>query len=514
MEYNTLNEEYGELELLASDKSVLSELSGDFSLPDYQPEIKRLLRVTASMLPPSKYFGAGEAEFAGNIDYYVLYMGSDNEVYCAPLTGEYSVSVPIEKDDNIDLGNDLITEVKIVPDMIGGRVTSPRHITIKCRLKAHARIYGKKKVMSGVTRCDGSIEKLKDTVQNSSLLLGVGETIHISDEIIPDLRDGEFRVICADGKVLVNEVSAGKDEVICRGELHLKLLTSRENGSLPSSFVRRMPFSGIVSNPGITPDASVYAKGTLSELTLTVDEGRIYVEAGVMLETVGQQNQAVAYISDIYSTTNESNCSYDKVKVPRGISGFNRNFTFSESISLSETSIQEGASVADACGYASVDEYKFEGNKCKMIGKCRFNLQLFDGRDYSNAEIEMPFKYECEMPETASAENTECEAEASMISCRGRIDGDRVGLDAEIALCGRMWENKPCTVLESYSLGEELSGDEGRILVCYPNKNDTLWSVAKRYNTPISQIAQNNKLSQNARPDNSESLSGTQYLVI
>ena len=35
-----------ELELLLSDRSVISELSSDFSLSDYQPEIKRLLRVT------------------------------------------------------------------------------------------------------------------------------------------------------------------------------------------------------------------------------------------------------------------------------------------------------------------------------------------------------------------------------------------------------------------------------------------------------------------------------------
>ena len=72
--YNSFEEEFEQVELPMSERDVVTELSTDFSLPDYQPEIKRLLRVTASMLPPSKYFGAGEAELAGNIDYYVLYM--------------------------------------------------------------------------------------------------------------------------------------------------------------------------------------------------------------------------------------------------------------------------------------------------------------------------------------------------------------------------------------------------------------------------------------------------------
>ena len=54
------------------DRAVTSEISGDFTLPDYQPEIKRLLRISASVLPPSKYISERGAEFAGNIDYYVL----------------------------------------------------------------------------------------------------------------------------------------------------------------------------------------------------------------------------------------------------------------------------------------------------------------------------------------------------------------------------------------------------------------------------------------------------------
>ena len=509
---NDFFEEYEELELVAADKNTVSELSSDFSLPDYQPEIKRLLRVNASMLPPSKYFGAGEAEFTGNIDYYVLYMGSDNEVYCAPLTGEYSVSVPIDRDEYIDLGDELCTVAQITPDLVSGRVTSPRHITIKCRLKTHTKIYGKSRVMSNIRKCDGSIEKLKGEAQNSRVITGAGEMMMLTDEIIPDSRDGDFRVVCADGKVLVNEVSAGKDEVICRGDLHLKVLMSRENGSMPTVTLRRLPFSSIIPSEGVTPDSSAYAKGSLAELTLTVDEGRIAVEAGVLLESVCQKNVPVEYISDVYSVTHKSECQYREMNVPKGISGFNRNFTFSESMTLSEAGIGENMSVMDSCGTAIFDEYKIEGSKCKMMGRCKFNLQMFDGADYAGAEIEMPFKYEYDMPE--AAEDAELEAEANIVFCRARVDGERVGIDAEVAMCGRMWKNTKCTVLQSYRLGETLAQGSGEITVCYPDRKDTLWSVAKRYNAPIVVLSENNKLSQNIKPDSVQSLENTEYLVI
>ena len=51
-----------------NEKNVITEMSNDFTLPDYQPEIKRLLHVSASVLPPTKYVGDSESELSGGID--------------------------------------------------------------------------------------------------------------------------------------------------------------------------------------------------------------------------------------------------------------------------------------------------------------------------------------------------------------------------------------------------------------------------------------------------------------
>ena len=77
-----------------------------------------------------------------------------------------------------------------------------------------------------------------------------------------------------------------------------------------------------------------------------------------------------------------------------------------------------------------------------------------------------------------------------------------------------MWKNNKCTALQSYRLGESLAQGSGEITVCYPNRKDTLWSVAKRYNAPILALSENNKLSQNIKPDSIQSLENTEYLVI
>ena len=59
------------------DRTVNTEINGEYTLPDYQPEIRRLLNVGLTVLPPAKYVGAGGVELNGTVEYRVLYVGGD-----------------------------------------------------------------------------------------------------------------------------------------------------------------------------------------------------------------------------------------------------------------------------------------------------------------------------------------------------------------------------------------------------------------------------------------------------
>ena len=79
----------GTVQIPLPPRELSAEVAGDFTLPDYQPEIKRLLRIGVNLLPPNPFAGSSGAELTGSMDYYVLYVGQDGGVYCAPLSAEY-----------------------------------------------------------------------------------------------------------------------------------------------------------------------------------------------------------------------------------------------------------------------------------------------------------------------------------------------------------------------------------------------------------------------------------------
>ena len=79
----------------AAGDTVFCESNGDFILPDYLPEIRKILQVTTDLVPVGKYVGGGRAAFSGNCCHTVTYLDGEGKVASAPLTAPYEVSVPL-----------------------------------------------------------------------------------------------------------------------------------------------------------------------------------------------------------------------------------------------------------------------------------------------------------------------------------------------------------------------------------------------------------------------------------
>ena len=500
------------LQIPVSDKNTVTELSGDFTLPDYQPEIKRLLRVGAAVLPPSKYIGDRDAELAGSVDYYVYYVGSDDMPYCAPVTAEYKINVPLEGEGEESGGflTSLTALADIVPDMISGRVTAPRKLSIKCRLRSRVQVFGLMALEDGYTHGDNGLQVLRGRVSESKFLRGSGESFHVTDEMICDSRGGEERVVSAEGRVLMSEISAIDGGVICRGDVFVKLLLCREEEGMPYTALRKLPFSSTVPIEGAMRGDSVTATGSVCEMGITVEDNRIGIDAGIMLEAQAAHSDEVEYVKDVYSVSRRCANGYKTVEIPRDASCFVGNFTLSDSMSLDESGLAHGARIIDASGSAVAEEYSFDGERCTVSGRARLALLTEKDGEFSSSEIELPFTYR--VGGVGGADRAVCACE--VVSVRAKADGERVGIDAEIGVSGLAYTLARESLLSGVAFGDEIESPRGEIVVSYPSDSDTVWSVAKRYGVELNKLRSANGIGADIPSDSRESLADVSFLVI
>lgn len=495
------------------DRRVVTELSSDFSLPDYQPEIKRLLSVRATVSPADKYVGTGEAEFSGTVDYSILYAGNDGALYCTSQTGEYRFSVPMESAVDFELSDGLVCDAEIFPELPVGRVIAPRKLSVKCRLRSRIRLYGTRLLtesFKGVA--EESVRRLRRCTEFKETFVGVSDPIRLSDEILTDASAQALRVICADAVAFVNEVTCGSGCVNCRGEVVLKLLCTNEGeeGAIFSQ-LRRIPFSGSVPTDGAEVNCLACARGGVSDVVITVEEGRILCEATVRVEARAERNAEMWFTEDAYSTEAEGECTVRQIALPVLLRAHTGNFSLNTTLSWKEAGLRQDATISDLSVIPFITGLENENGRYVLSGKCHcYALCSVEG-DVIMQELELPFRY---VTEGSTEEVKDYDADVVAVSCRARTDGERIHVDAELAIALMTHGERRIHALTEAEFSEPIERAGEAYLIAYPSRSDTLWSVAKRYHRAVEDVARMNPIAEGPAADATDSLAGVRYLLL
>lgn len=496
-----------------SDRVLTTELSEDFTLPDYQPEIRRLLRIDITLTPHSRYIGANGAEFSGTAHYDVLYAGGDGQLYTSRLSSNYEFEAPFDDDSDADMGENITALADIVPDTVLGRVMAPRKVGIRSRLRSRVRCYAGCRQQEKIMGLDNltTLRRLTDNAVYANIRHGIEDTIAMSDEVIPEQREGEIRVIGAEGNVFVSEANATNGGVACRGDLILKLMICRDgNDCIPEIIVRKLPFSHEIMIEGVAAGWDSRAWGTCSDITVTVGEGRLLCDANMSLEADAQKAETFEYTKDMYSTAADSNISINERNIPVPLRCMNGNFTQSGVFDAKENNIPAGAHVVDACGNASMNAVSVEKGRCVITGDVKYNILYNDGGEWGSRELTQPLRYEFDIP----AGNPDCSAVLTVTGCRARMDGERIAIDSEIAVAIRAITSQPVKMVDDASFSGTVCPKRGVWTIVYPDDNDTIWGISKKYHTDAEHLMATNAIKPISSPNGAESLSGAKFLII
>lgn len=490
-----------EIQMPICDKTVTCDVTGDFVLPDYLPEIKRLLRVTPAAAESSKYISGGAAEFAGAVNYTVLYANNDGRLFCAPLSSDYDFECKLGDPETEFASDSVFCDTYV--ESVNCRPVGPRKLVIKSRLLSRVRAYENRTIpertVGALTAEDEfSIERLKRDYPTARLIRGKGDEISVGGEIALDSTSGGAKPIFCEGKVAILDASLGDGEVGIRAELNLDCLLEKEDGEV-FKINKRFPVSDTVELNGAGRDFDCRAWGICSSVEVNANTSeedhrtKLVCDASVVFEAEAAKNVPASVSEDAYSTLCDCECTIKEYELPFFQRAVCTTFSFSHSIPLTEAGVSAGDNIIDICGDAKVEKVENAHGKYTASGVCRASA-LISGEEAESTEFDFPFKYEFDGDEEAV---TDFEAVASVVSMRARIEGENVALDGEMALALSVFGKNRANVADTLTLNKNAPYSDDRagtsIVVFYPDKGDSLWSVAKKYHVPLSTLEKNNE---------------------
>lgn len=463
------------------DTTQTVDITEDFSLPDYIPEVRRVVGVQANAAVDGKYLNGTELEADGNVLYTVMYLGGDGGLCSVPLNGSFNGKIQVKSQEGDSFGADDIS-LSAAADNVVCRVTAPRRITLSSKVKI--RVFSQKKV-----DCGERIEPAKQAKQAEPAELADSvrlkkeqadyaavKTLRTTVECGGELREREgTRVICAQGSVMINETKTTSDGVGVSGEGRISLLLLTPDGAYTTAKARCSMDTVLPCDPSDILTRAAVGRCLMCEVE-TADDGLITwnIECDIDCDTVTGGKSEIS--TDGYCAHYEDECVFEEINALSAVKGINSRLTVSGT-----KPIRRDMTYAGGWGKAVFDKAELAGRHLVLSGNAVITAVLCGNDEAVSEECIIPIKYECETDGAAGELTGKCEFTVCDVS--GRCDGETLNVTAELGVSGVFLAEKKIRCLTALRPDPDrpIPHKKNIIKICVPGENETEWDIRKRY---------------------------------
>lgn len=503
-------------------ETVFCESVGEYTLPDYLPEIRKLLRIETKLLPTGQFVGTGKAEFTGIAVHTLLYSDENGKLASAVLNGDYRFAVPLTAEGDVQ----IFSTSRI--DRVSHRLSGPRRIGIRTGIASDVRFVAEESVpMANTAESEGSYEKLEGHSTVSDMIFISRDDLRYTDAYRFDGMSAEtVRPIASDASVFVKDCRPQSDGVYCAGELWVKFLygTGEGQNELTDVLFRKIPFDTMIPFDRQLDYAVVTGKCTALDASVSDDglgSSEVVFDLQVTLEGEGGINRELFYTKDMYAHGRDCRVEKNEFSAFRFLGALTQNFTVSGSTVQENTFV--GARAIDCAVSVGPLTLEKEDGKIRATGEAKAEVILLipaieeDTPRYERSEFIFPIRLELDGKQFG--EDSQYRSSIEFLGGQARIDGENLRVDGEVALTiSALDRQKVCIVSAIEPLDPENTeaSRSGAIIVAYPDSGETLWSVAKRYKTDLALLASRNRIPERfiGEPDAPSSIDGVTSLII
>jgi hypothetical protein len=218
----------------------------DLTLPDYCPDIEKILKCTLTPKIQSRTLSGGQLQIDGFCTVNVMYVESINKsVRCCEQSVNFSQSFSVK-----DAPDNPVIITKTKSEYINCRALSPRRLVMHGAFSLYAKVFSK--IQTSIFTPPENIETFKKAVTCADLKSFCQEQFSVCEEISVGEKPQIESILHSDVSVGVTDAKAVTGKLMLNGELNLKLLylTNVESGET-GKLDYLLPFNKIIDCDGI-----------------------------------------------------------------------------------------------------------------------------------------------------------------------------------------------------------------------------------------------------------------------
>ena len=468
-------------------------VEAELSLPEYMPEILRIVKSQA--IPKiNSYTTVGErVTVDGTCELRMVYIGNDNCIYSFSQTRSFTRYA--ENSAFLDAED---VKVKTALNFVNCRATNTKRAEIKAGVGITVCAFGKLSEKILLTGNSEGIEEKKRELSAMSLGCKKSKIFSMSDTFVLDNETAAF-LIRANAVSVLGETRKISNKIMIKGETIVEIaFVPNEDKSVIRTIRRILPINQILEFDGMeehfTGDITLDVTGV--DVIIKNDsqsEGRsldvaVTVNAGI---TMWEQKE-LCVITDAYAINGAIDLTYKKMKFYSALDAIRDTYIFKDSIDVKNTGVE---CILDTLCEPTEPTLTFKDGLISVCGSFKVTMLLKDTLG-SIVTTEKMLDYCYERKSESGDIHTESVPEVTVSSFECILKNkDQIDVKAELQInCSVFGETEIDVVTEICEGNETQKRSNSAITVYFPRCEESLWDIAKRYNTTVNSIAIENNL--------------------
>lgn len=470
----------------------------DFNLPDYCPDIQKILKCRITPKINSKSISGDRLDIDGTAHIMLLYLDSERKnIRCYEHTSPFSASVNIKSSPV-----NAIATAAIKTEYINCRAVTSRRIDIHGAFSLCIKVFNRESIDIATDINNDDLQQRKSCI-NVSNFTGAGQSIFIINETI-DIASGSQTaeaILRTEAKALVTDYKSISNKLMLKGDVTVKILYLADiDSGACETMEYTIPFSQVIDTDGITENSvahinlEILTHNTRIKNDMSGDDTLFEFDAKLCATVFAYDDIEINIIDDVYSTVYELDINYKQINVSKIIDILSETFIDKGEISLGETNISK---VIDIWNDNITINYSQDEEGLSIFGKLNVCILAYDSENTPfYAERSADFKHSItkyQLPDNITADMS-----VKVISLSYRITSDNsMEIKAEIKVVSPLFKTNGYKIVNEISTNqdkERLKDSSTALNLYYADKNERIWDIAKEYCTSVEAIKSENDI--------------------
>lgn len=499
---------------LLRENSTNAILKDEYLIPDTHPDVQQILAVEAKPIINNKEIVGDKVMLEGKVEYTVLYIPREDNMVMDSVSYTEKFSSYLDLDEG---EHKIVCEVECKVEHINAKIMNERKISIEGVINLDWEVY-KSLEFDFVKDIEGTdaVEVLRKT--ESVNRLASSKEVELTGKSM--LRVGMdkpqiAKILKCSMRLHKKEVKVAEDKVYlgCYCKINMLYLGSDSNDIL--SLEDDVYLSKEEEMIGVLPDMlpSVTYEIQNNDLGLEEDDlGEVRIintEFMVKCTIKVFSDENIDVIKDAYSPTFPIKLVKDEYEIGVVHGSQSTESVIKDSIYITENDLKP-EHIISAMGNVIINNKSIVDNKVSVEGVVKANViykTTNEEKGYAQVEGEIPFTVVLDMAGVKSNMIPLVKCDLDVLDAA--LEANTIAIKANLLINAKVcYELSKEFISDAIETDEELPEKKASIIIYVVGKGDTIWNLAKKYNTTVKELVNINSL------DNEDNIQVGDKLII